>query len=434
VKTPEIRFARTARGAVAFQEWGDPSAEVTLVVPLPFGGSTENSWEHPAMLRIWEMYNGMCRTVILDHRGLGASDPVPLDRLGDLDDWVHDELAVLDELGIERAVFTADLYAAHAVLRFAVAHPERVLRIAVSNAELRGALVRREVDDETLAGVARGIELAWGTGQVIGATSRSLPRDASVLARLERRAASPAVAGRMVEVAARVDSSEVAPLVHVPTLVEYTGEYSWVREADVIELAEAIPGARYVRHETGDFYWGDNDEGFEFLFGHPVSQSERDVAAVVFTDIVDSTGSAARAGDAAWRATLQSLDGVVELHVAAHGGRVVKQTGDGHLLEFRRPSDALAVTTRLVASSPTLGVALRAGIHFGEIERRPNGDIGGLAVHIGARIGALADGGEILVSRTVVDMSTGSGHVFSSRGHCELRGVPGSWEMFVVDG
>ena len=434
MRVPEIRFARTPRGAVAFQEWGDPKADVTLVVPLPFGGSTEGSWDHPALLRIWEMYNGICRTVILDHRGLGMSDQVPIDRLGDLDDWVHDEVAVLDELEIERAVFTAEMYAVHAVLRLAVAHPERVERIAISNAELRGALVRGDIDVDTLGRSARAVELAWGTGQVIGRTSRHLSGDASLLARFERLAASPAAAGRMVEVSSRVDSSGVAPLVTVPTLVSYTGEYSWVREADVVELAEAIPGASYVRHETGNFYWGGDDEGFAFVFGQLVRQSERDVAAVVFTDVVNSTGQAARSGDAAWRTTLQSLDGIVELQVAAHGGRVVKQTGDGHLLEFPRPSEALAVTTRLLVSAPTLGVALRAGIHFGEIERRPNGDIGGLAVHIGARIGGLAEGGQILVSRTVVEMSTGSGHAFSSCGHRELRGVPGSWEIFTLDG
>ena len=182
------------------------------------------------------------------------------------------------------------------------------------------------------------------------------------------------------------------------------------------------------------FNWGEWDSDVKrFITGaDDDAGGQRDLAAVVFTDVVGSTEHAARVGDAAWRETLAVLDAFVEREVERQQGRVIKQTGDGHLLEFGRPGDALTCANRLVEGAPGVGVALRMGVHYGEVERRPAGDIGGIAVHLAARIAAEAGPSEILVSRTVAELTAGDGRTYGDRGTAVLKGIPGEWQLLAL--
>jgi len=200
-------------------------------------------------------------------------------------------------------------------------------------------------------------------------------------------------------------------------------------------VAAVIPGATFAVRQSTLFNWGEWDADLKrFITGDDTATvGQRELAAILFTDLVASTAHAAQVGDALWREKLALLDAFVVAETETHRGRVVKQTGDGHLVEFPRPADAVACAERLVSAMPNVGVRLRVGLHFGEVERRPSGDIGGIAVHLAARIAAHADAGEVLVSRTITELTIGDGRTYEDRGTPGLKGVPGSWQLFRLE-
>lgn len=223
------------------------------------------------------------------------------------------------------------------------------------------------------------------------------------------------------------------PSVAAPTIV--TSDSGAGREAHAIthDLAERIPDVQYLEGDNTSFHWGGGllEATLAFLSGEQAT-GDRHLATVLFTDVVDSTRSVAAVGDREWRRTLDFLDDLVEARATRSGGRIVKQTGDGHVVEFARPSDAVLAAISMCRDAPTLGVRLRAGIHSGEVERRDGGDLGGLSVHVAARVGAVAGPGEVVVSRTVADLLGSAGFDLTDRGEHDLKGVPGRWQLFAV--
>ena len=430
MRRPEVRFLDTAYGAVAFQTWSDGDRAILNL--SEWVGSVENSWEHPAHLRLWEIYGSIGRGVRFDYPGLGMSDPVDAESAGDPASWAACAVDVLDHLGIGAATVIGEGAAAAAALLLAVEHPDRVERLALSNCSPCGAIAAG-VPAARTAATAEWVRRHWGTGQVVAAGSRDLGEDLRFAARMERIGARPSVAGRMIEVGARQDVRPLLPEVTVETLVLHTGDLTMVPRERTQAVAEAIPGATFSDAQTTSFYWGAEDSSFvHFLSGGNWGGGERDLAVVAFTDIVRSTEQAGTVGDEEWRRTLDLLDSFVTGEVEATGGRVVKQTGDGHLLEFPRPGVAIAALASILQRAPAIGLHLRAGAHLGEIERRSDGDIGGIAVHICARISALASAGELLVSSTVADTAAGGSWTFTDLGVHELRGISSPWRIHAV--
>ena len=282
----------------------------------------------------------------------------------------------------------------------------------------------------------------WGQGLVTGQVApETFERDEAFrdwVARLERLAGSPGTMRQIFELTGEVDVTGVLPSIRVPTLVMHRRGDTFIKVEHSRYLAEHIPGARYVELEGREnlFSLGDTEEWLgeveEFLTGtRHEREPDRMLATVMFTDIVGSTERAASLGDAGWRRLLQQHDELVRRAIDRHRGREVKRTGDGFLATFDGPARAIRCAASVAEAVRTLGIEVRAGLHTGECEVM-NGDVGGLAVHIGARVMGAAGPGEVLVSSTVKDLVVGSGIDFADRGRRELKGVPGEWRLFAV--
>jgi class 3 adenylate cyclase len=299
-----------------------------------------------------------------------------------------------------------------------------------------------------VAGLPDAWAEAWGSGLVIGGLTRQHPELSpaeqeqllSEAARFERNWATPNAVRQLMAMNLEIDCRQVLPTISVPTLVVARKDDPWVPALGSRWMAKRIPGAKYVEL-PGDFHFGalpgDDDDVLdeveEFLTGtkHGSRSHDRVLKTVVFTDIVGSTQRAQQLGDHKWRRLLDSTDQVVEDEVSRHGGQLVKSTGDGHLATFDGPARAVRCATALQQGVRRLGLGMRAGLHTGEVELR-GADVGGIAVHIGARVADLARADEVLCSRTVVDLVAGSGLEFEDRGAHELRGVAGSWQLYAA--
>jgi class 3 adenylate cyclase/pimeloyl-ACP methyl ester carboxylesterase len=434
MRRPETRFVSVGRDRVAFLVFGEGTVDALNL--RGWLGSIDSVWEHPGHLRIWRSVNAFLRTCILDHRGLGVSDSLPPSRLGDLDDRVADVEAVLDAISAERVVVLGEFDGAATAIKFAVEHPDRVDKLVLMNGYAKGTAgdgyvhgPRAEQVDRT----AEWVRMAWGTGEVLAFAAPALAGDREFAARFERVAARPGAAAALMRNLAAIDVRSYLDRVTVPTLVLYSGDITTVSIAQSMHLAEHIPGARFVEGTSGSFYWGEGlgDELASFLGFDDPTLAERELLTVLFTDAVDSTQTIVASGDVTWRRTLDYLDDLVQERVQRFNGHVIKQTGDGHLIEFTRPGDAVSAGIALCRDAPTLGLALRAGVHMGEVERR-NEDLGGLTVNIAARIAALAGAGEVLVSRTVAELLGGTDFTLSDRGEHALKGIPVAWTVFAV--
>lgn len=428
MEVPEVRYLRTDRGSIAYQSFGQ--GDRTIVFTGPPVISIETRWDAPSNVRLWQFLASLGRVVLFDYRGFGVSDQVPLDHVGRLDELCFDLAAVADSVASQPTVLMATGAASAPAIRIAASRPAGLERMILLNATATDPL--RGAPDEVVAHIRE----RWGSGEVI-LKGAGLPLDdlrRRSAARDERISASPAVADAFFRAAAQHDVRSLLPDVAVPTLVLHTGDSAHITPQMSEAVASGIPGSTYVVRPSSLFNWGQWDvEVKRFITGvDDDAGGLRDLAAVVFTDVVASTQHAARVGDAAWRETLDVLDAFVEAEAEGQHGRVIKQTGDGHLLEFARPRDALACARRLVDGAPGVGVTLRVGVHYGEVERRPMGDIGGIAVHLAARIAAKAGPGEILVSRTVSDLTTGDGRIYTDRGTAVLKGLPGEWQLLAL--
>jgi class 3 adenylate cyclase len=410
-----------------------------------FTTHVELVWEHEPARRFLEGLASFARVINFDRRGSGLSDPVA--EPPTLEQRMDDVRAVMDAAGSERAALFGISEGVSMSLLFAATYPDRIRALVCSGGMARST----QADDYPWAApvealLESGAELIaphWGEGAIIdvGAPSQSDNADSRAFwARLERGSASPGMLGALVRMFFDIDVRDVVPSVHVPTLVLHRQRDRLVNVRNGRWLAEHLPNARLVELPGDDhvIWYEDPDrtlgEVEEFLTGvRHAPEPERTLATVLFTDIVDSTRTAAELGDQRWRDTLESHQRVVRDALSSFEGREVKSTGDGFLATFDGPGRAIRCARTILGSSAAVGVGVRAGLHTGECEVMGE-DIGGIAVHIAARVSAQAGSGEVLVSRTVKDLVAGSGIQFEDRGVHTLKGVPDSWQLYAAVG
>jgi class 3 adenylate cyclase len=439
---PETRYARSGDVHLAYQVFGD--GDLDLVLVNGFTTHVELPWEHEPARRFLEGLASFARVINFDRRGSGLSDPVA--EAPTLEQRMDDVRAVMDAAGSERAALFGISEGASMSLLFAATYPDRVQALVCSGGMARST----EADDYPWATpvealLESGAELIgphWGEGAIIdvGAPSQSdNPESRAFFARLERASASPGMLGSLVRMFFDIDVRDVVPSVHVPTLVLHRQRDRLVNVRNGRWLAEHLPNARLVELPGDDHVlWYENveltlGEVQEFLTGaRQAPEPERMLATVLFTDIVDSTRTAVELGDHRWREVLERHQRSVRDALSSFEGREVKSTGDGFLATFDGPGRAIHCAKAILGSSDSLGIHVRAGLHTGECEVMGE-DIGGIAVHTAARVSALAEPGELLVSRTVKDLVAGSGIQFSDRGAHTLKGVPDTWQLYAVD-
>ena len=428
---PPTRYARSDDARLAFQVMGEGPPDVVFV-----GGPASHldiMWEDPETARALQRYASFARMITFDRRGTGLSDPV--DRPPTLDQQMDDLDAVLGAAGVERVALIA-VGDGGLCAMYAATHPKRVSALVLVNIAVSGALV---IDDQRREQMLDLIENHWGEGRFVELYAPERARDpqfAEWWARFERSAVSPSIARRLVDMSVQVDLSGVLPAIRVPTLALFrTGNPMIPREA-ARAVADAIPNARFVEAAGVDLYFwpGADDPEIdlieEFLTGRRQQRApDRVLATVLFTDIVGSTERAAEVGDHAWRELLDRHNAIIRDLLARHRGREIKTLGDGFVATFDGPARAVRCAQEIVEQLDGLGLRVRCGLHTGECELL-DGDVGGIAVHIGARVAALARAGEVLVSRTVTDLVVGSDIGFDDRGSHALRGVPGEWALY----
>jgi class 3 adenylate cyclase len=403
----------------------------------------EHFWQDPLVSRYFGRLASFSRLIMFDRRGSGRSDPVP--RAPTLEEQMDDVVAVMDAVGSDHAAVLAMLEGGAMAALFAASHPERTDALVLHEAQPRMSWAPdydwAMPEAERELRVQDALE-TWGDGSrmiALSATAAEQPRLRRWYARLERLAATPSTAARLMRMTGQVDVRAVLPSIQAPTLVIHRAEDEFIDVRHSRYLAEHIPGARLVLlpgREALGFSGGDAaelDEIEEFLTGaRHEPDGERILATVMFCDVVDSTRLAAGLGDRRWRTLLDAVTAAVARELGSYRGRAVKTMGDGFLATFDGPARAIRCATSIRSLvHEEFGLEVRTGLHTGEIEVLP-GDVGGIAVHIGARVAGLAAPGEVLVSGTVRDLVVGSGIGFADRGEHELKGVPDRWRLWSV--
>jgi class 3 adenylate cyclase len=429
----ETRYARNGDLRVAYRASREGERDIVFL-PNWFT-CCEVLPEVPSLQGWVEAMTSIGRLIFFDQPGTGASDPIAPGALPTLEQWTDSITAVLDELGSREAVLLAfDGTVATGAL-FAATHPTRTTALVVFEgyADSKTNVVRPEVPDEMLA--------LWGMGEFQRFLNPDMPWNEEIRAswaRMERLAASPATVALMVPLVMEMDVRAVLPTVRVPTLVLQHSDDPLIVPAMGKYVADHIPDPKYVELPGRNMYhfvdpWRPSFEEInEFLTGHRAEVADdRVLATVLFTDIVDSTRRAAEMGDRDWRALLDAHDAVVRSQLARFRGREVNTSGDGFLAMFDGPQRAIRCALAIRDALQALGIQVRAGLHTGECEVRGD-DIGGIGVHIGARVSALAGPNDVLVSSTLRDLVIGSGLEFEERGAHTLKGVPGEWRIFAV--
>ncbi|MGE2736806.1 adenylate/guanylate cyclase domain-containing protein [Mycolicibacterium vaccae] len=458
----ETSYAPCGDLSLAYQVFGDGA--VQLVFVGPFVSHIELFWTMPEYKAFFDQLATFCRVAVFDKAGLGLSDPIP--KVRTLDERAAEIEAVMDAAGFRNAVVFGMSEGGTAAMVFAAKRPERTWALIIYGSypfmsanwedldsdpvEMHARLLAEadELDTRYLPTpeqLARLREMglaarsSWGSGAAAAVAFPSI-RSRRQLAMFERMSASPGMVRASMESLFHIDIRSVLPTITAPTLVIHGRDDPGIPIQCGRYLADHIPGARFLEVKGVDHapWMSEPDriltEVEQFLTGAHAApaQTHRALRSVLFTDIVASTQRAAAFGDERWRAVLQRFGAVTAEVADRYAGTVVKSTGDGHLATFDGPTQAIRCAEALRADARMLGIELRAGIHTGECELL-DGDIGGIAVHIAARIVARAVPGEVLVSRTVRDLVVGSGTGFEDRGNVELRGVPGMWQLLAVE-
>jgi class 3 adenylate cyclase len=433
---PPIRYAKAGEVSIAYRVVGEGPLDL-IWVPGLFS-NLEIEWENPIYVRLYRRLASFARLVIFDKRGMGLSDR----NVGapSLEQRMDDVRAVMDAVGSERAALIGVSEGGPMSVLFAATYPERTVALVLYGTAAR---YRRDTDypfgtEQALGGLGRIIDEQWGTGESLQIFARGLAgneRAREWVGRMERAAGSPGTMRPFLDTLWDIDVRAVLPTIAAPTLVMHASDDHAVPIGNGRWLAEHIPGARFVEipgeHMLFDVdQFADEVEGFLTGKRHAVT-TDRVLATVLFSDIVGSTERASALGDRRWRELLDQHDAVVRREVDSHRGKLVKSTGDGALATFDGPARAVSCGCEIRDGVRPLGIDVRVGLHTGEIEVRGE-DIGGIAVHIGARVAALAGPSEVLVSRTLTDLVAGSGITFEDRGPYQLKGVPGTWELFAV--
>ncbi len=417
---------------------------IDLVYLTGAASSVDTRWEIPQFARFNERLASFSRVIMFDRLGNGASDRPLVDQVQSLEGWVQDLELVLNAVGSERAAIVAVADAAFVALLFAVTYPERTSALVVANGCARwiaGPGYPEGVQREAIEQLLQTVEERWGTEELATLICPALaadPRVRRLYAKQLRASATPSMSAAQLRALVEVDLTGLLPKISAPTLVLHRREFALAPLALGRHVAEHIPGAKLVELEGGDsaLPFGDSEAVLmaleEFLTGGRHTQDpDRILATVMFTDLVQSTVQARQAGDRRWSELMSRHDALVREQVERWNGRIWKSTGDGYLTTFPMPRDAIrcAVATRSGLSE--LGLEMRAGIHAGEVDLLGH-DLGGIAVHVAARVAALASPGQVLLSRTVADLIAGSGIPLSERGLRTLRGINGKWKLFEV--
>ena len=437
---PAARYARAGDTHIAYAVQGDGPVDVVWVPT--WISQCEHIFEEQSIAAALDRITSFARLIVFDRRGSGLSDPMT--GAPTLEEQMDDVLAVMDAAGSETAVVMGSVEGGPLAALFAATHPDRAQALVLYATFARATWAPDY--DWTWKGEERKASMDelvrhWGLGHAAGAIAPSRMSDPDFVewaARLERLAASPATIGKIVDLIGEFDVRHVLPSIRVPTLVLHRRDDQFVKVEHSRYIAREIPGARYVELEGAEnlFSVGDVDafigEVEEFITGERHDpEPDRMLATIMFTDICRSTERAAELGDERWRRLLEEHDALVRRALVRHRGREVKHTGDGFLATFDGPARAIRCATTIAEGLRRLGIDVRTGLHTGELEMR-NGDVGGLAVHIGARVMDQAGPGEVLVSSTVKDLVVGSGIDFDDRGTRPLRGVPGEWRLFAA--
>jgi class 3 adenylate cyclase len=395
--------------------------------------------ELPSVRGFVEAMTSLGRLIFFDQPGTGASDSVTAGALPTLEQWADSITAVLDDLGSREAVLVIPAGALPTAALFAATHPSRTTALVVLEGYADPTAQRTDgLDREETTAAIVGM---WGTGEIQHVLNPDMPWNEEIRAtwaRMERLGASPGTVALVMPLVSELDVRAVLPTVRVPTLVVQHADDPWIPPEWGRYVADHISGAKYVELPGRNFHhfvepWRPSfQEIAEFLTGHRAEVADdRLLATVLFTDIVDSTRRAAEIGDRDWHALLDAHDAVVRAQLARFRGREVNTSGDGFLAMFDGPQRAIRCAMSIRDAVQALGIQVRAGLHTGECEIRGD-DIGGIAVHIGARVSALAGPNDVLVSSTLRDLVIGSGLEFADRGAHELKGVPGEWRLFAV--
>ena len=447
MQVPETRYAKTADGVhIAYQVIGD--GPIDLVWVMGWTSNVEALWEEPNLARFLMRLASFSRLILFDKRGVGLSDRVPPDRLPSLETRMDDVRAVMDAAGSDRAVVYGVSEGGPMAILFTATYPERTVGLILYGtvADYTARDPSNPFLEETDEYIAY-IDQEWGTVEhareeirTWGAPSHADDeRLVQWLASYLRRAASPGAAIALTRMNREINASPALPAIHVPTLVLAKTDDRDFPIKQVREMTDRISGARLVEF-SGDehFFWvgeygGMLDEIERFVAGLGVeeSQLQRSLATVLFTDIVGSTEKAAELGDHRWKELVEAHHARVRGQLARYRGEEVDTAGDGFFAAFDGPARAVRCAESIAASVRPLGVEVRAGVHTGEVELI-DGKVGGLAVVIGARVGARAGPSEVLVSQTVKDLTAGSGLTFEDAGEHELKGVPDRWHLYRV--
>jgi class 3 adenylate cyclase len=443
MEAPETRYVAVGDTDVAYQVVGDGPLDLLYCYGL--GSHIELSWDIPATAEFLTRLAAFSRLIFFDRRGTGASDALSRNAMPTWEEWTEDIVAVLDAVGSKRTAILASLDAGPIAILFTALHPEVVSALVLHNTSAR----YMEADDypiglssDAIDGFIELIASGWRTPDFFCLANPSLaddPESLRALSKVARSSVTPRTAAAQYDYILRnQDVRSALPLIQVPTLVLNVTDSPFVPPALARYLADHINGATFTEIPGGNLVIDtDNvvaDEAAEFLTGdRPVVKVERILATVLFTDIVGSTAQAASLGDQRWRSLLDAHDKTVREQLKRFRGREINTTGDGFVASFDGPARAIGCALAITEGTGKLGVELRVGLHTGECEVRGD-DLGGVAVHIAARVGALANAGEVLVSGTVKDLVFGSGIEFDDRGEHELKGVPGSWKLFAVQG
>jgi len=434
---PDTRYAKSGGVHIAYQVFGEGT--VNLVLAPPFVSNIENYWESPDLARWMLRLATFARMAMFDKRGTGLSDRVA--EIASLDQRMDDLRAVMDAAGMEQAALLGISEGGSLAALFAATHPARCSALI-----LYGAFARFSSwfpTEDAFAQFLGYIDQAWGTGGTAAFFAPSRTNDPAFVrwfGRFERLGASPSAAAAYMRMNSQIDISDIVSTIRVPTLVIHRTDDKAINVEGGRFLAGHIPGARYIELPGVDHapMVGDNADEIidaiqEFLTGSraPVNV-DRVLATVLFTDIVGSTEKAVALGDRRWHDVLDNHHAIIRRNLSRFRGREVKTTGDGILATFDGPARGVRCACAITDEIRPLGIDVRAGLHTGECEVMGD-DVGGIAVHIGARVAALASAGEVLVSSTVKDLVAGSGLRFGDRGKQSLKGVPGEWHIYAVE-
>ncbi|HET8619605.1 MAG TPA: adenylate/guanylate cyclase domain-containing protein [Acidimicrobiales bacterium] len=442
----DVRYTMSGDARLAFRVRAGGPHPMVWVPSWISNQDLEDLVTQPVRGPLFERLSSFATSVSYDQRSTGLSDPASLADLPTLEGWTDDLHAVVTAAGLERVVLCGPISAGPVAMLYAATRPERTRALILVNSF--AAMARSEdyeagVRPEEYERYVGWVDHVWGSGRYLRTTMPDVHVDDAQLrelARIERQSMPPAVVGAILRQVYATDVRAVLPVISAPTLVLHTVENRFVPIEHGRYLAQHIPNARLVELPGADLqvFLGSAvgavviDEIEEFLTGtRAAADPTRMLTTLLFTDVVGSTDRVAAIGDRAWHTVLDRHDDAVSRQLARFSGHQEKLTGDGMLATFDGPARAIRCGTAIRDAARQLGLEVRVGIHTGEVERRGT-ELAGIAVHLARRVCGTAQPGEVLVSRTVVDLVAGSGTTFDDRGEHELKGIPAAWRLFAV--